>query len=74
MDEHARRGARPSLGERLKYMFDKSMSAGTVALIGWLTALSLAIIIVASVFIVVAGIAPKGSRRRTTSSRRAGNR
>lgn len=54
------RGARPSMGERARYMFDKSMSGGTIALIGWLAALSLAIIIVASAFIVVFGIAPEG--------------
>lgn len=59
MDEQ-HRPKRPSLWDRVRYMFDKSMSAGTVALIGWLGALSLAIIIVASVLIVVMGIAPEG--------------
>ena len=48
------------MGERARYMFDKSMSGGTIALIGWLAALSLAIIILASAFIVVFGIAPEG--------------
>lgn len=58
MDEG--RQHRPSLSERVKYLFDKSMSAGTVALIGWLAALSLAIILIASAFIVVMGIKPEG--------------
>jgi voltage-gated potassium channel Kch len=54
------RPARASLKDRARYLFDKSMSAGTIALIGWLTALSLAIIVVASVVIVVMRIAPEG--------------
>lgn len=58
--EDQNRPQRPSLADRARYLFDKSMSAGTVALIGWLAALSLAIIIVASAFIVIAGIAPEG--------------
>lgn len=53
----------PSLQERAQYLFDRSMSAGTVALIGWLAALSLAIIVVASLFIVIVGIAPEGGER-----------
>jgi voltage-gated potassium channel Kch len=56
------RPARASLKDRARYLFDKSMSAGTIALIGWLTALSLAIIVVASVFIVVMRIAPEGEQ------------
>lgn len=53
----------PRLSERARYLFDKSMSAGTIALIGWLAAISLAIIIVASLFIVIVGIAPEGAER-----------
>lgn len=60
MDE---RQGRPRLSERAQYLFDKSMSAGTVALIGWLAAVSLAVIIVASLFIVIVGIAPEGAER-----------
>lgn len=59
MDEN-NRPARPSLQDRARYLFDKSMSAGTVALIGWLAAMSLVIIIIASAFIVVLRIAPEG--------------
>ena len=33
-----------SLGEKLRYEFDKSMAAGPIALIGWLALLSLVII------------------------------
>lgn len=58
--EERNRPARASLKDRARYLFDKSMSAGTIALIGWLTALSLAIIVVASVVIVVMRIAPEG--------------
>jgi voltage-gated potassium channel Kch len=61
MDEG--RHQKPRLAERAKYLFDKSMSAGTVALIGWLAALSLAIIVAASLFIVIVGIAPEGEQR-----------
>ncbi len=62
MDERdAQQG--PSFRERAQYLFDRSMSAGTVALIGWLAALSLAIIVVASLFIVVVGITPEDGER-----------
>ena len=59
MDEN-NRPARPSLKDRARYLFDKSMSAGTIALIGWLGAMSLVIILIASALIVVMGIAPEG--------------
>ncbi len=45
-------------------MFDKSMSAGTIALIGWLAVLSLMIIAAASLVLVVGGIAPAGGEPR----------
>lgn len=51
---------KPSLGERLRYMFDRSMSAGTIALIGWLALISVIIIAVASLILVLTGIAPEG--------------
>jgi voltage-gated potassium channel Kch len=54
---------KPRFRERAQYLFDRSMSAGTVALIGWLAALSLAIIVAASLFIVIVGIAPEGAER-----------
>lgn len=61
MDQGGRQ--KPSWQERWRYLFDKSMSAGTIALIGWLAALSLVIIIIASAFIVIAGIAPEGGEQ-----------
>src|SRR4051812_25275450 len=49
-----------SLRARLRYQFDKSMAGGTIALIGWLALVSLAIIIVAGSFVAATGIAPEG--------------
>jgi len=49
-----------SLGERLRYAFDKSMAAGPIALIGWLAVVSLAVIVVAGIVLAITGIAPEG--------------
>lgn len=49
-----------SLGARLRYAFDKSMAAGTIALIGWLALVSLGLIIVAAALIALLNIAPAG--------------
>lgn len=43
---------------RLRYEFDKSMAAGTAALIGWLFLLSVTMIGLAAAFIVIVGITP----------------
>ena len=51
---------RNSLGARLRYAFDTSMSAGPIALIGWLAVLSLIVIIVAGAVIALLGITPDG--------------
>lgn len=64
MNERNRPVRRPSLSDRAKYLFDMSMSAGTVALIGWLAVLSLLIILAAGMVVVVAGIAPEGEAPR----------
>ncbi len=64
MSQQERSGKPPSFGERARYMFDKSMSAGTIALIGWLAVLSLVIISAASLVLVVAQIAPEGGEPR----------
>jgi len=45
---------------RLRYAFDKSMAAGTVALIAWLFLVSILIILLAATLIAVARIAPAG--------------
>src|SRR6188768_2827829 len=49
-------GRRVSLAARLRYAFDTSMSAGPIALIGWLAILSI-------VVMAVTGIAPEGAER-----------
>ena len=51
--------AKTGLGARLRYAFDKSMAAGTIALIGWLAVVSLVIIVVAAAFLAATGIAPQ---------------
>lgn len=51
---------RVTIGERLRYAFDKSMAAGPIALIGWLAVLSLIVIMVAGAIIAVLGITPDG--------------
>ena len=47
-------------GARLRYEFDKSMAAGPIALIGWLTVISLFVIVVAGAFLALTSIAPEG--------------
>ena len=51
-----------SIRARLRYEFDKSMSAGPIALIGWLALLSLVVIIVASIVLVLFQLAPEGGQ------------
>jgi voltage-gated potassium channel Kch len=52
--------AKNSLGARLRYAFDKSMAGGTIALIGWLTVVSLVMIIVSAGIVALLSIAPEG--------------
>ena len=52
--------AKPGLGAQLRYAFDKSMAAGTVALIGWLGLVSLALIAIAGAFLAITHISPAG--------------
>lgn len=47
--------------ERLRYEFDKSMAAGPIALIGWLSILSLVIILIAGAFLAITNVAPEGA-------------
>lgn len=49
-----------TLSDRLRYRFDNTMSKGPIALIGWLTVLSVALIVIMSIIMVVTGIAPEG--------------
>ena len=51
---------RDGLGARLRYAFDKSMAAGTIALIGWLTVVSLILIIASASVVALLNIAPAG--------------
>jgi ion channel POLLUX/CASTOR len=48
------------LGARLRYAFDKSMAAGTIALIGLLALISFAVIGVAAALVAIGGIEPVG--------------
>jgi voltage-gated potassium channel Kch len=47
-----------TLGQRLRYAFDKSLSRGTVSLIGWLGLASLLIVITATAILLLTGVAP----------------
>ncbi|RPI12818.1 MAG: potassium transporter TrkA [Ignavibacteriae bacterium] len=46
---------------RLRYKFDNQMSAGVIALIGWLAAISLVLIIIAAIILTFTGFAQEGS-------------
>src|SRR3954447_6989727 len=46
------------LGDRLRYMFDNSMSSGTPALIAWLTAATFLLIMLFALILTVSGLGP----------------
>ena len=48
------------LAERLGYAFDKSMAAGPIALVGWLTLVTLAVIVFAATILALTRIGPDG--------------
>ncbi|HET9221198.1 MAG TPA: TrkA C-terminal domain-containing protein [Roseiflexaceae bacterium] len=50
---------RASLSDRVRYAFDNTMSRGTIALIGWLAALSTLVVAAMAMFVTVAGIGPE---------------
>ena len=50
---------RVRLSERLRYEFDKSMSAGPIALIGWLAVISTVLIAIAAAVIAILNIRPE---------------
>jgi len=54
---------REALAARLRYEFDKSMSAGPIALIGWLAVISVVLIAFAALVLALTGIAPDGGER-----------
>jgi ion channel POLLUX/CASTOR len=47
-----------TLSDRLRYRFDNTISRGTVALIGWLFLVLLALVLASTVFVYITGIAP----------------
>lgn len=48
-----------TFAKRLKYWFDNSLSGGTASLIGWLGAITLAIILVTATILVLTGLKPE---------------
>ncbi|WP_296817140.1 hypothetical protein [Brevundimonas sp.] len=48
------------LGERLRYEFDKSMAAGPIALVGWLSLVTLLVILFAATVLALTRIGPDG--------------
>jgi voltage-gated potassium channel Kch len=50
-------------GDRLRYMFDNSMSSGTPALIAWLTAATLLLIVVFALILTIFGVHQEGTDR-----------
>ena len=57
-----------SFGQRLRYAFDKSLSRGTISLIGWLGLVSLLIVIIATIIILTTGIAPEAPEGQEAQS------
>lgn len=51
---------KPGIKDRLRYAFDRAMSKGAAALIGWLFALTLAIIGIVTVFMFALGLQQEG--------------
>ncbi len=50
-----------TLGDRIRYAFDNTLSRGPTALIGWLALISLALVVLASLIIWAARLAPEDS-------------
>jgi voltage-gated potassium channel Kch len=51
--------ARPPLGDRLRYAFDNTMARGTPALIGWLVAATVTLVVLFSVVVLLGDFAPE---------------
>ncbi|CAN5165871.1 lipoprotein [soil metagenome] len=49
-----------SLGEKLRYGFDKSMAAGPIALVGWLSLVTLIVILFAATVLAITHLGPDG--------------
>jgi ion channel POLLUX/CASTOR len=48
-----------TFGERLRYAFDRSLSGGTMSLVGWLGLVSISVVIVATLILFFLGVAPE---------------
>jgi voltage-gated potassium channel Kch len=57
-----------TFGERVRYAFDKSLSGGTVSLIGWLGLVSLLIVLLATAILILTGIAPAPGEGQETQA------
>ncbi|MDQ3912849.1 MAG: potassium transporter TrkA, partial [Actinomycetota bacterium] len=53
-----------TLADRLRYRFDNTISKGTVALIGWLFLVLLALVLASTLFVYLTGIAPAAGGHR----------
>lgn len=63
----ARRSMRTAtLSDRLRYRFDNTISKGTVALIGWLSLVLLALVLASTLFVYATGIAPETAGHRSS--------
>ena len=47
-----------TVADRLRYRFDNTISKGTIALIGWLFLVLLALVLASTLFVYLTGIAP----------------
>ncbi len=54
--------SKKSFGAWARYQFDKSMSAGPIALIGWLALISLAVIVIAGLVLTITRFAQEGAQ------------
>jgi Trk K+ transport system NAD-binding subunit len=54
---------KPSLGDRLRYLFDNTLARGPVAQIAWLGLVSVAVIAAAASCVTLAGVAPNDGPR-----------
>src|SRR5919204_6773355 len=50
---------KPTLRQRLSYAFDRTMSKGTAALIGWLAVASALLVVIFSAVVLIGGFSPK---------------
>jgi voltage-gated potassium channel Kch len=52
---------KPSFSERFRYWFDNLMSKGTASLIGWLAVVTILVVVIVSMVVWLAGLAPDAS-------------